>query len=265
MIDLHSHYLYGIDDGSKSEKMTLDMLRQAESLGFQYLLATPHVNFLSNQKYSDKIVKRFKEINILIEKENIKLKTGLGAEIAYDAEYEKLLNFPFSFFGNGHKYMLFELPVYYKVSQISDFIFKQMLNGITPILAHPERIKTVQDDPQTLVQWYHQGSLMQINAGSISGQFGNSAREFAFAMIENGLACLVASDAHEAASRSYQVMADARDIISEKYSETVAADLFVHNPERAVYGKKIKPGPIDEQQFLKKSKGGIKRFLRLLK
>jgi len=74
MVDIHSHFLFGIDDGSKNQSQTIDMLHQANSVGITDLVATPHVNETTNEKYLKQVNENFNEVKRIINNEGLNLK-----------------------------------------------------------------------------------------------------------------------------------------------------------------------------------------------
>src|SRR5207249_482121 len=75
-------------------------------------------------------------------------------------------------------------------------IFELLASGIVPIIAHPERYRAIQKDPQRLAALLRQGVLAQLAAGSLLGMQGNTARRTAENLLKKGLIHCIASDAH---------------------------------------------------------------------
>ncbi len=248
-IDIHSHILYNVDDGSKSEKMSLKMLEQAVNANIVQLVATPHANDLTQKKQGDLFIKRFEHLQLLIEKHRLPIKLLLGSELFFGAGIETLLQARWATFGNNRKYLLFELPLYEMPKDVEHFIFERHLEGITPILAHPERYSYLHKRLDKLVDWHHQGCLMQINAGSIMGQFGERVSSVARRLIKSGLAQFVASDAHDPEYRNYEVLGQAADRMLEYLPQDSIEWLVYKNPLKVIQGASIEPFEIDESQL----------------
>jgi len=245
-IDIHSHVLFNVDDGSKSEAMSLKMLRQAAENKIVHLLATPHANDLTNEVQSERFFKRHNRLKQLISEHQIPLKLSLGSELFFGPGIETLLETPWATFENKRKYLLFELPLYEMPKEVEHFIFERHLEGITPILAHPERYSYLHRRPEKLVAWHHQGCLMQINAGSIIGQFGERVASVAKRMLKAGMVQFVASDAHDPEYRNYQALDLASMQMQEFLSDEEIAELVFENPRRAIEGTPIEPLEINE-------------------
>jgi len=239
MIDLHSHYLPGIDDGSKDMKMSIEMLRQAEDLGIKHLLATPHINELTTEEIQNQIYKTFTDLEIEKDRLGIKVKLSLAGEIHYDGEIFKWLDNERLFIGSKKKYIIFELPIQGLPLQIEDTIFKMGLKGVIPILAHPERNAYLQRHPSRLSEWIDLGCIMQMNAGSITGRFGTVVKNLSRSFLEKQLIHSVCSDAHDLKKRSYKVMPRAYEIVKELYGDEYADTMFIKNPKRILDGNVI--------------------------
>ncbi len=269
-IDIHSHILYRVDDGSKSEKMSLKMLELAVKTNITHLVATPHANDLTQKEQSERFEKRFEHLQLMIEKNGLPLQLSLGSELFFGPGIETLLEAPWATFNNNRKYLLFELPLYEMPKEVEHFIFERHLEGITPILAHPERYTYLHKQLHKIVDWYHQGCLMQVNAGSIVGQFGERVASVGQRLLRAGLAQFVASDAHDPEYRTYLALPDAYEKMLTFLPEEMAGQLTYTNPLKAIRGQSIDAYEIDESQLLEdrwKSVAGFwtqikKRFVR---
>ncbi len=230
--DIHSHFIYSVDDGSKSIEQTLLMLQQAADNNFRRLAATPHVNDLMNEEVSRQIFDNFYEIQKLLVEHKIPLQISLASELFFNPSMHNWIEYDWATYNNRQKYLLFELPFYDSPSGVGDFIFNCRLKGLTPILAHPERYSYLQDGPQILVNWQQQGCLMQMNAGSIIGQFGQKVGEFSRKLLKANMIQIIASDAHDHEFRSYEIVREAEDDLKEFLPEEYIQEIFRDNPRR---------------------------------
>ncbi|WP_461207725.1 tyrosine-protein phosphatase [Clostridium sp. DL1XJH146] len=196
MIDLHSHIIPNIDDGSKSYDMTVNMLKQAEADGTNIIFATPHFKkFYYETRYSD-ILKKVDEINLICEGENIDVEVISGQEILLD-EYT-LKEFDEGNLGtlNNTKYMLVEFPMDKLGNDNLDTVYELRVQGIIPIIAHPERYAYVENNIASLNCFIKEGCLFQINTGSITGTYGVKVQKTVFNLLNNGICHFIGSDAH---------------------------------------------------------------------
>ena len=201
MIDFHSHLIYGVDDGSKSLNMSLEMLKIAEREGVEYICATPH--FISEEfeigrgEYNEKLDRL-----ILASKEakfNIRILSGL--EIYMHPNLPKLFKEKEIWGINDSEYLLIELPMGQFPMYTEDIFYELMLLGVKPILAHPERNLKIMKNHDLIINLINQGVLMQINAGSLLGDYGKEVKKTAHEFLKRNMIHILGSDGHNITSR----------------------------------------------------------------
>ncbi|MBD7911784.1 tyrosine-protein phosphatase [Clostridium cibarium] len=244
MIDIHSHILPGIDDGSKNIKMTLDMLRIAEKDGITEIVATPHFCRGYGETPYEEVRELVKEFNKVILSEGINLTINYGQEVYYSEnmidDYKKGLIGTI----NDSKYMLFELPMRKMESEAFDIIYELQVLGIIPVLAHPERYKFIMDKPSYINKFIEEGVLFQMNAGSIRGDFGATVKKTAGILLEHGIYNFIGSDGHNDTTRKTEI-SDGIDLSIQKnkmykdFFENSAKNLLL-NKDIEFCGRKIK-------------------------
>ena len=153
MYDLHAHILPGVDDGAKSPEDTLEMARVAADNGTKIILCTPHRRDVTKNWSVQYIRELLDDMNSRIESEGIDLKFVLGMENHLDIdlpdEYANGRALPI----NGSRYMLVEMPFFGRPNYIEDVMFRLQAQGVTPVLAHPERIQAFQQNPDLLANF----------------------------------------------------------------------------------------------------------------
>jgi len=239
--DLHNHILFGIDDGAPTPEASLAMLRRAVDCNISAIMATPHAPDLMNPVYSGLINSHFKELQNLVVAAGLPVDLKLGSEVFFSERIFDWINEPWATFGGARKYLLFELPLFEQRLPVSDFIFRLQIQGIKPILAHPERYLYLRNQVRLLEQWHEQGCIFQINAGSLTGSLGTTAQQFGRELLERHMAELVASDAHDDERRSFSELTRARDLVETLIDEEYRERLFVSNPRRVFNGQPLMP------------------------
>lgn len=237
MIDLHSHILWDIDDGSKSKEMTLNMLKIAEKNGTTKIVATPHFYRGVWEASFDKVKERIEEVKLLAKENNISIGIYGGQEVYYTENI--LLHYNEGFINtiNNSKYMLIELPMKeFNISEVIDNIYELQLKGITPILAHPERYIPFIKNPILINKFIKEGFLFQLNAGSISGAFGKEVKKTAETFAENKIYSFMGSDAHRDEKRDTNLSVGITSIekINSEYIK-----IFNDNGQSAIENKEI--------------------------
>ncbi len=237
--DIHSHYIYSVDDGARDIDQTLTMLKAAQRRNIRHLLATPHITEETDQAVSDRILSHFEIVRQKAKAEGIDIELSLGSEIFFGSHIDKHFAFPWATFNNNGKYFLFELPLFDLPTGVGDFIFNSKLQGRTPILAHPERYLYLRNNVSILLGWYRQGCLMQMNAGSLTGHFGQKVADFSKKLLSMGLYHFIASDAHDNNFRNYKALEEAYQEAALFLEDDELERLFHINPQKALSGSPI--------------------------
>lgn len=202
MIDLHCHLLPNIDDGPKSWEESIEMVSIAHQDGIKAAVTTPHWIQGTNYQPNSKTVKKMvKELNIKLEDEGIDFKVYPGMEIGITTNLPDLLNSGDIITLAEGNYLLLEIPYYSLPFGMEEIISGLRAIGKTAILAHPERSKELQENPQRILDLIDLGVLVQITASSLCGDFGDQARKCALEFARLGALDIVSSDAHSTTRR----------------------------------------------------------------
>lgn len=197
MIDLHFHCLPGIDDGPADWTEAVALCRAAEAAGTTGIVATPHV-FRGPWQNEDRAAR-----NALVDELNRRLggtpRVFPGCEVMY---FEGLVEAadqgkrgPLQTLG-GSRYLLVEFMPGYVPPSVEASFHELWILGMTPVIAHPERNLVLAAEPERLGALVEAGAVVQLTAGSLTGQFGPGALRAAEHFLRVGIAQLVASDAH---------------------------------------------------------------------
>ena len=204
MVDLHSHILYDIDDGSKSLEDSLEMLRKALENGIREVVLTPH--YIENSEYSIENTEKnklFDQLNNEVQKENIDINLYLGNEVYLADNILELLRENKIMTINNSRYILIELPMIIENNNAYDIIYNLKLSNIIPIIAHPERYAYVQKDINKAKELIERGALLQINKDSFFGKYGKEADKTAKKLLKNKLVHFVGTDIHSSYNKEY--------------------------------------------------------------
>ena len=239
MIDIHSHLVPGVDDGSQSIEESLALLKQAEEDGITELITTPH--FMKNGEFRIKASELVKRFNELKQAYPGSIKLHLGNELYIHPDLPELLE-------QGDILTLAESKT---ILVEYDEILYELSLKYRIIIAHPERYHYVQEDPNFCLRWLKEGYLLQSNQNSL---FKKETKKILFSMIEHGFISFIASDAHN----EYRplILKEAYDLLEEKFGASVAKQLTEENPGKLLINEEIQM----EYQEIEKKK---KRFLWL--
>ncbi|ATD54250.1 tyrosine-protein phosphatase [Clostridium chauvoei] len=246
MVDIHSHILWGVDDGSKSEEMTLNMLRQAVKCGTSKIVATPHFLRGHYEIAQGELKNNLKKIKELAEKNNINLSIYLGQEVYYTEKILDYYNEGLIGTINGSRYMLIEFPIRdFSTTEILDNLYELQIKGIVPVIAHPERYIKFIREPRLINRFIREGYLFQLNSGSIEGKFGKDVKKLAETFLENKIYSFIGSDAHRDEKRNTDISEGIKIIkkIDDSYLRALRnnGEKLLNNEEVEFFGEQIKP------------------------
>ena len=197
MIDIHSHLLYGVDDGCKTIEESIEILRDLESLGYTDIVLTPH--YIVNSKYTSSKKDNRNKINALkkeLQKQQIHINLYLGNEIYIDEKIDYLLKNKQVTSLNDSDYLLIELPMSGEFPGYEDILFDLISKGKKVILAHPERYFAFQKDFHKINELEKMGVLFQCNIESIVNGYGKSTRKLVKRLFKEKKVTFLASDIH---------------------------------------------------------------------
>ncbi|MDE6559025.1 MAG: capsular biosynthesis protein [Muribaculaceae bacterium] len=189
--DWHSHILPGVDDGIPSMDQALQVLSTYENLGERKVWLTPHImeDFPNDP---EKLRARFEE---LCNEYNGSIQLRLAAENMLDALFEERLEQGILLpIGEEGKHLLVETSYFSPPMNFDDIIDDIFDKDYTPILAHPERYRYMNEHDYKRLK--KRGILFQINMMSLIGMYGETARKKAEWLLKNGMADLTGSDVH---------------------------------------------------------------------
>ena len=220
MIDIHSHILPAVDDGSKNTEQSLTMLKEAQRQGITDIILTPHyrARYLTDRQGIERMFTKCKKA---IKDAGVNVSLYLGQEIYVFEDLLKVLNEGKLITMNGGKYVLVEFPTKQE-TDIPETVYELKTNGYIPIVAHIDRY--VYADKEIAREIKEVGGLIQINATTLCGSLFRRHRAFEF--IKEGLVDFIASDVHY---KRRNDMLKAYRIVSRKFGRETAEKLFTEN------------------------------------
>lgn len=234
MVDIHTHILPGLDDGAADWDSAVQMARGAAADGIHAVVATPHVNDSRSQPTSELILQKTAQFQERLNQAGIRLRVYPGAEIQLSNDLpDRLRAGDILTIANNGRYLLVEFPVGQLPLYTDNVLFQLQAEGVTPIIAHPERNRIIQNDPGRLAGMIHRGCLAQVTGGSLLGNFGYSAESCACLLVRQGMVQVVASDGHSTSQRSIR-LAGARNVIAKLVGDREARAMSVLLPNRII-------------------------------
>jgi protein-tyrosine phosphatase len=196
VIDLHTHILPGVDDGTRSLEEARTVALEAAGEGVSVLAATPHVRD-DYRTTAEMMENGVAELRADFVEQGIPVDVLHGGEIDLGLLWalppEELRRLTLAQTG---RYLLLEMPYRGWPLALDSAVSRLVGLGITPLLAHPERNPEVQDQPERLRQLVEAGALVQVTTGSLNGDFDRASQAAGVQLLELGLVHVLASDTH---------------------------------------------------------------------
>jgi protein-tyrosine phosphatase len=211
VIDLHSHVLPGLDDGTENLEEALALCTAAAADGIEILAATPHVrrrDYPTTPEQMEGALAALREAGPAVQ-----VVAGGELDLAeLDRPREELARFGL---GGRDDTLLVETPYVGWPLDLAERLFRLRVQGFRVLLAHPERNPDVQARPELLAPIVQGGTLVQLTAASVDGRLGASAKQCARTLLDRGLAHVVASDAHAPSLRAVGLSGAVREVGEE--------------------------------------------------
>lgn len=245
MLDLHCHLLPGIDDGPSDLDGSVALAADLAAGGVTAVAATPHCRHDHPGVVPAELAERCALVQERLDAEGVELTVIPAGEAdinwAMDASDDDLRLV--SYGQRGHD-LLLEVPYVALNSTFEDMLFDLTVKGLRLLLAHPERNPTLRDNPERVDQLVQRGALVQVTASSLA-RSDRKSRTAAIAkfLVRQGLAHVIASDAHGAAAPNRSSLAEgvaaAADLVGEDRARWMAEDA----PAAVLAGEPLPPPP----------------------
>lgn len=237
MIDLHCHILPGIDDGPDTMDEAVEMCRIAYADGIRTIVATPHFR-PGRYDHPDESINSVREA---LQSEVVRL--GIDMTILAGADVTVTPELPLHLgqrrgltINNTGRYFLAELPNGAVPARWDQYLLSLIRKGCTPILTHPERNGWFLSHRDALYPFVHGGGLVQITAMSVTGEVGEVVQSYARYLLKQGLAHIIATDAHSTEQRK-PLLSGAVEVASDIIGKDAALRMVTDIPRAIIEGR----------------------------
>jgi tyrosine-protein phosphatase YwqE len=232
VIDIHSHFLPGVDDGPRDDVQALALMAALAADGVERVVATPHLyqGHFDNSKVS--IETGFERFRGLLPVQQASMLVHAAAEVRFDEQVPRLLRaqqLPLLSAKGAYKTVLLELPDTLIPLGAGKLVELLLAHGVHPVIAHPERNRVVREQPGAAKELVRMGCHLQVTAGAFLGDFGEKVWKAVHALVDAGLVSAVASDAHNVSSRRPR-MGAACNYIRQRWGAAAARQLTHTGP-----------------------------------
>ncbi len=254
MIDIHTHVLPGIDDGARTIEESIKIVKKAADEGVNTIVATPHVLEMASKSDWQRVSDTFNCVKQTIIREKINIEMILGAELFISPALPQKIKENKELTINSHnRYVLLELPVQEIPPFTEQTIFELLVQGIVPIISHPERYLEIQRDINKLFNLVRKGVLTQVNCGSLIGRYGKKTQKTAKTLLAHNLIHTIGSDVHSVPNGSYP-LSQGVNMAAEVTNIERANEMVTSIPKKVIDGHIIEvlpPRTIKKSPFRK--------------
>lgn len=233
-VDLHCHWIFGVDDGAPTAESAREMLQRLGALGFERVVATPHMRPGLFDNTADQLRTAFDRTNAALADAPELPARELGSEHFFDdVVYERLRN------GAGLPYpggaaVLLEFYESSFPPRIDHLLSQLRRDGLTPVIAHPERYRPIWDRPEILDRLLDLGAVALLDAAALVGKYGARPQRCAELLLERSAYHAACSDAHR--PEDVDQVSRGMQVIRQRYGEEELDALFRRGPLEILAG-----------------------------
>ena len=260
MIDIHTHVLFGLDDGAQTLDESMTIIQKYIENGYKGVVATPHHyngKYLPSKK---EIIESRQTILNELKNRNIDFEIHLGNEIFLDENTIHELENHEVFTLADSKYVLIEFPFLGKVNYAPSLIYQIQLSGYIPVLAHVERYQITKEEFDFIEKIYKAGALFQINLSSLKNETSQEY-EMANKLLDKDMVQLVGTDTHSPERRNPDVKKEL-DYLRNKMGENWYNEVVIENPQKIINDQFIRKTEIVDEIPKIKKESFWKKILR---
>ncbi len=195
-VDLHSHLIAGVDDGSNSIDESLQMLRKFQRLGYSKVITTPHIMTDYYRNTPEIILGGLSDLKQELDKTDIDIEVEVAAEYYIDHEFQEKLEQNEEFLTFGDRYILVEFSFQDAPLNLEQILFDLQIARYKPVLAHVERFAAFHRNKQIFQKLKDKGIFFQLNLISLAGYYSKPVKTIAEYLIKNEMIEFAGSDAH---------------------------------------------------------------------
>jgi len=238
LIDLHCHFLPGIDDGAPTPADGIAMLEGLGQLGFTRVIATPHMRpgMFDNERAG--LEAAFARFTPLLEQRRVPA-IELSSEHYFDERiYSRLLSGEALPYPGGRAALLEFYDIDFPPI-IEQRLFDLRRRRILPVIAHPERYRPFWDRPESLGRLVEQGVATLLDCMALTGKYGRRPQRAAEELLEAELYHAACTDLHRPADLA--VVEQSLKLIEKRYGAEEIAFLFHDGPLALLDGSLPEP------------------------
>ena len=239
LVDIHSHLLWGLDDGCRTPEETLEAARALASLGYTDVAPSPHAQARYAGGDPAACALRLEEARALVAQDGIPLRLHRNAENPADAFFFASLDRGEARgIGESERFALMEFPFLDEGDDVAAVIGKVRARGVLPIVAHPERCQVFEAEGRA-EEAIRAGAALQLNIGSLIGRHGPMAQRLSERFISEGLYAVGGTDLH-GPHEAADWIDEALTALERRAGRLELLRICSQNPRRALAGEALR-------------------------
>ncbi len=234
-VDLHCHYVPGIDDGARTRDEGLELLQALKECGFEQVIATPHMRPRMFDNTKSRLVEAFTRFEDSVRDEPDLPRMGLSSEHYFDdVVFQRILD------GEGLPYpggnaVLLEFYDMDFMPAIADRLFDLRRRRLAPVIAHPERYRCFWRSHERLEELVRSGAAALLDVGALVGKYGKEPQKCARRILDDGLYYAACSDAHR--PEDIDDVEDGIAFLAKRYGDEEVRRLLHDGPREILEGR----------------------------
>ncbi len=234
-VDLHCHWIPGVDDGAATLEDAVAMLEGLRGLGFERVLGTPHMRPGLFDNTADDLRAAFERAqSSLLDVAGLPLRELSSEHFFDDVVFERLCSGQGLPYPGGAAVLLefYESSFPPRVDQLLSQLRRQ---GLTPVIAHPERYQALWEDPAILDRLLDLGAVALLDVAALVGKYGRRPQRCAEGLLDGGAYYAACSDAHRPSD--IEQVGQGISWIRERYGQDEVVALLHDGPRQILAGK----------------------------
>jgi protein-tyrosine phosphatase len=249
MLDFHNHLMPGVDDGAANIEESRSGLEAFRGEHVVDLITTPHLRASMIDRpqelepYFESVERAWTALKSLATEEFPEMSVERGAEVMLDIPAPNLSDPRVRLAGTA--FVLLEFPFMSIPPHSTPALRNIVEGGCVPVIAHPERYRNMPGNHDLVEHWRDAGARIQVNSGSLTGQYGATARTIAWELLRRGCVDYLSSDYH---SRGKCTVREVAAALEKRGGVSQVHALMTGNPERLLRNEMPVPvEPLDEE------------------
>ena len=236
MIDIHTHFLPAVDDGSPDLETSLHYLKMVSDYGVTDVITTPHLIQGEYNNSPEYIGQQCQLLRSKIQENRININIHCGMEVYLTGSTNEVMT-DINCRLAGGDYVLVETAMNGFPLNLNDVLYQLVVKGFKPVLAHPERYIDIIKNSQKAEDLIYRNVYLQLNAGSFIGYYGKSVAKAAWELFNEGFVHFIASDFH-CQSADYPLV-QVYELLSDQYGEEAVRQFTHDNPRKILNNESI--------------------------